>query len=573
MHKRLWLLAGMALAVLMVAASATATTKVAGSARAADATLAAAPFAQAWANVPRTSAARAAKDILVFGQEQDIVGFNTNLTCCNQFWAGVQTVPVIRGAYNINNKLQYVADLVSDAKATKTTLSYTIRPDANWNWGGKKSAVTYKDFVYTWQQIVDPKNDVVGRDGYDQITGYTHKGDKQITFKWKKPYAAWQLLFSGVYPAAALAGQDFNKIWTDCICGNDGKPVSDGPFLLTNYTKGQGSTLKKNPLFYGKKAKLNEIDFKIITDTNTEVQAMRGGEVDAINPTFGLNLLPLKSTPGVTFNTVAGLFQEHIDIQFGKQGQPLLRAPWMRKAIMMGIDRQSIIKTVYGELAGNTTPLNNIVYYQADAAYKPDFQQWNYSPTKALALLKAHCSGGPSAPSAGNSSFWTCAGLPAKFRYTWTASNATRTTQEAIIKAQLKSIGVEIVDAALPANVVFGPTGIPSSNYDLANFAWVTSPDPAGFVPTWGCGGESNYLQYCNRAATRLMEASNSELDPAKRAALFAQADALMAKDVPTIPMYSRPNPLIFKSAIGGMKNNPASVGFGWNAEEWFWKS
>jgi peptide/nickel transport system substrate-binding protein len=563
----------MALAVLLVAASATATTKVAGSAQAADATPAAAPFAQSWANVPRTTAARAAKDVLVFGQEQDIVGFNTNLTCCNQFWANVQTVPVIRGAYTINNKLQYVKDMVADAKATKTTLSYTIRPDANWNWGGKKVPVTYKDFVYTWQMLVDPKNDVVGRDGSDQITGFTHKGQKQITFKWKKPYAAWQLLFSGVYPADALAGMDFNKIWTTCICGNDGKPVSDGPFLLTNYTKGQGSTLKKNPLYFGKKAKLNEIDFKIITDTNTEVQAMRGGEVDAINPTFGLNLLPLKSTPGVTFTTVAGLFQEHIDIQFGKQGQPLLRAPWMRKAIMMGIDRQSIIKTVYGELAGNTTPLNSIIYYQADAAYKPDFGKWNYAPTKALALLKSHCSGGPSAPSSSNSSFWTCAGFPAKFRYTWTASNATRTTQEAIIKAQLKSIGIEVVDAALPANVVFGPTGIPSSNYDLANFAWVTSPDPAGFVPTWGCGGESNYLQYCNRAATRLMEASNSELDPAKRAALFAKADALMANDVPTIPMYSRPNPLIFKSAVGGMKNNPANVGFGWNAEEWFWKS
>ena len=155
--------------------------------------------------------------------------------------------------------------------------------------------------------FVDPKNDVTGRDGYDQITGYTHKGDKQITFKWKKPYAAWQLLFSGVYPrGCARRGWTSTRSGPNCICGNDGKPVSDGPFLLTNYTKGQGSTLKKNPLCYGAKAKLNEIDFKLITDTNTEVQAMRGGEVDAINPTFGLNLLPLKSTPGVTFNTGAG---------------------------------------------------------------------------------------------------------------------------------------------------------------------------------------------------------------------------------------------------------------------------
>ena len=573
MRKRLSLLAGAAVALLALAATATATSKVAATASAADATPAAAPFAQSWANVPRTPAARRAKTTLVFGQEQDIDGFNTNLTCCNQFWAGVQTVPVIRGAYIVNDKLQHLKDLVTDAKATSTTLSYTIRPDANWYYGGKKSPVTYKDFVYTWQQIVNPANDLVARDGYDQITGFTHKGDKQITFKWKKPFADWQDLFSGVYPSAALAGMDFNKIWVNCICGASGQPVSDGPFYLSNYTKGQGSTLKANPFWYGKKPALKEVDFKIITDTNTEVQAMRGGEVDAINPTFGTNLTQLKGVNGITYNQVPGLFQEHIDIQFGAKGNPLLRAPWFRQALMMGIDRTSIIKTVYGPLAGNTVPLDNIVYYQSDAGYKPDFHKWNFNAPKALALLKKHCTGGPSSVSQSNSSTWTCAGYPAKVRYTWTAANATRTTQEAIIKQELKSIGIEVTDASLPANVVFGPTGIPSSNYDLANFAWVTSPDPSGYVPIWGCGGESNYMNYCNRKATALLEASNHELDPAKRMKEFQQADALMANDIPTIPLYSRPNPLIWKSDVLGMKNNASLTGFAWNMEDWHWKS
>jgi len=568
MHKRLWLLAGAVLAVVSVAATATASTKVSSKA-----TQSAAPFAQSWANVPRTVAARKAKDVVVFGQEQDIDGFNTVLTCCNEFWAGVQTVPVIRGAYIVNNKLQHVLDLVSSAKATSKTLTYTIKPNANWYWGGKKLPVTYKDFVYTWKNIVDPKNDVVGRDGYDQITGYTHKGAKQITFKWKKPYADWQDLFGGVYPSAALAGVDFNKTWTNCICGSDGKPVSDGPYYLSNYTKGQGSTLLRNPFWYGKKPALKQVVFKIITDTNTEVQAMRGGEVDAINPTFGINLLPLKSTPGVSYNQVPGLFQEHIDIQFGKQGQPLLRAPWMRQALMMGIDRTSIIKTVYGQLAGNTAPLDNIVYYQSDSGYRPDFHKWNYNQTKALALLKKHCTGGPSSPNPNNDNYWTCSGFPAKFRYTWTASNATRTTQEAIVKAQLRAIGIQVTDNSLPANVVFGPTGIPSSNYDLANFAWVTSPDPAGYVPIWGCGGESNYMTYCNRAATKLLEQSDVTLDPEKRASLFQQADKMFANDIPTIPLYSRPNPLIWKTSLLGLKNNASLTGFAWNLEQWHWKS
>jgi peptide/nickel transport system substrate-binding protein len=570
MPRRIIIAAGVATALLAVVSSAAAVGQ--RSHAATGATAAAAPFSQAWANVPRTTAARKAKNVLVFGAEQDIVGFNAALTCCNQFWAAVQAGPVLRGAYNVDNKLRHILDLVSSAKATKSTLTYTIRPDANWNWGGKKVPVTYKDFAYTWQQLVDPKNDVVSRDGYDQITGYTHKGQKTIVFKWKKPYADWQDIFGVIYPSQALAGQDFNKIWTNCICGNDGKPVSDGPFMLTNYTKGQGSTLKVNPFWYGKKPGLKEIDFKIISDTNTEVQAMRGGEVDAINPTFGINLLSLKSTPGITYDQVPSLSQEHVDFQFGKQGQPLLRAPWMRKAIMMGIDRQAIIKTIYGDLAGTTKPLNSIVYYPADAAYTADFAKWNFNPKKALALLKAHCTGGPSTVG-GSGGTWTCKGYPARFRFTWTASNATRTTQEAVIKSELKDIGVEIVDAALPANVAFGPTGIPSGNYDLANFAWVTSPDPAGFVSIWGCGGESNYMNYCNRSATKLLEESDTTLDPKARAKLFQQADAKFANDIPTIPMYSRPNPLIWKSSLTGLKNNASLTGFAWNLEQWHWKS
>ena len=365
----------------------------------------------------------------MFGEEQGVAGFNNALTCCNQFWAGVQEVPVIRGAFITNDKLQLVKDLVSRARATPTTLSYTIRPNASWNWGGRKIPVTYEDFAYTWSQMVAPGNAVVGRDGYDRITGFTHRGLKQITFTWSQPYGAWQQLFSTVFPSAALIGTDFNRIWTNCICGSDGKPVSDGPFMLTNYTQGVGSTLKRNPFWYGRKPRLRQVDCKVIADTNAEVQAMRRGEVDAINPTFGVNLLPLRDARGITYNQVPGLFQEHIDLQFGAQGQPLLRAPWMRRALMLGIDRQSIITTLYGELAGATTPLDNLLFYPGDPSYRPDFRKWNFNPRKALSLLRRHCTEGPTQVSPGNTSIWACSGIRASFRYTWTASNAIRTTQ------------------------------------------------------------------------------------------------------------------------------------------------
>ena len=97
MQRRLWLLVGAAVAVMVLAISATATTKVAGSKR--GAALAAAPFAQAWANVPRTTAGRKAKDVLVFGGEQDPAGFNGLQATQSSFWAVMEgNTPIIRGA-------------------------------------------------------------------------------------------------------------------------------------------------------------------------------------------------------------------------------------------------------------------------------------------------------------------------------------------------------------------------------------------------------------------------------------------------------------------------------------------
>jgi ABC-type transport system substrate-binding protein len=583
MHRRLWLLAGAAAAVMLLAASATATTKVAGSARGAESS--AAPFAQSWAKVPRTTAGRKAKSVLVFGVEQDINGFNTVLVCCNQLIGGFMgALEAQHGAFNQNDKGLWFKDLVSAASVTKTSLSYTIKPNASWYWGGKKLPVTYKDFVYTLQKIDDPTSLVAGRTGYSNIdtTNFTHKGQKQITFHWKTkncsqdfpcgPYANWQYLFSALYPAAALAGQDFNKIWTSCICGSDGQPVSNGPFYLTNYTKGQGTTLKANPFWAGKKPGLAEVDFKIITDTNTEVQAMRGGEVDAISPTFGSNLLPLKGQAGITFNQLPGYYFEHLEFRETKgTSNVLTRAPWMRQAIGLGIDRAGIIKTVYGDLAGNTQPMNNMIYYSTQAAYKPDFAYLNYNPTKALAILKKHCTGGPATAGAGGT--WTCSGLPAKFRWSWTATNATRTNTEAIVKSELKAIGIELVEYPRAANVIFGPTGIPGGDFDLAEFAQITTGDPGDWFDGWRCGGPGNYTGYCSKKASALMTAGNAELDPAKRMADFQAADKLMSVGVPVFPFYQRPVPLIYKSGITGMKNNPGLNGPFWNIEDWKWKA
>ena len=571
MHKRLWLLLGATLAALLLTAAAGAMSFTANGGAAPSRAAALTPFERAMAAVPQSQAARKAKKVLVFGAEQDVDGFNTQLNCCSEFWAVVMgNTPVVRGAYIITNKNQYKLDLATKVVAKPRSLTYFLRKNARWSNGRH---VTPADWIYTWKQFINPNNDVATRAGYDQITSATAQGKYKVVFHMKKPFADYKDLFGLIYPSVELKGQDFNKIWANCVCGSNGKPIADGPFILQSYTKGQGAVLVKNKFWYGAKPKLNQIIFKIITDTNSEIQSMRGGEVDAIAPSPQTALAQLRHQSGIVYSSINGLYQEHLDLQQSSHGVPLMKKAFFRQAIMLGINRQAIVSSLFGTIAPGLRLLNNLIYYVGTPGYKPDFAKWNYNPKKAIALLKAHCSGGPTTPSAGNNKYWTCGGQPAAFKYTTTLGNHRRETSLAIVQAELRAVGIKVENGLVPANVMFGPSVLAASNYQAMEFAWVTSPDPQGFVDTWRCGGPSNYLGYCNRAASRYLLASQSQLNPAKRQALFQKADKLMSNDVPSVPLYSQPSLLIYKSGIKGMgtANNGSSVGPTWNAEAWHW--
>ena len=86
--------------------------------------------------------------------------------------------------------------------------------------------------------------------------------------------------------------------------------------------------------------------------------------------------------------------------------------------------------------------------------------------------------------------FWTCAGLPATFRWSWTSGNVPRTTSQAIAAQELKSIGIKLNANPIPANVIFGASGLPSGDFDIAEFAQITNGDPSAWYDQNRCQGE-----------------------------------------------------------------------------------
>lgn len=589
MHRRFWALALVGAATVALAASATATAKTAAQ-RTAE--LRAAPFAQSWAKVPRTTAGRKASSVLVIGDEQDPSGFNVDQATQSSAWAAYELTPVIRGAFINDDQGGYHMDLITSAVVNKTSLTYTIRPDANWNWGGRKVPVTAQDFQYTLQQFLNPNNQVTSNTGYINIDPSKTKisGAKKITFFWRTscpagteaagtcavgPFVDYRDIFGLIYPSKALAGLDFNTLWGNCICGNDGKPISDGPFILTNWTKGAGTTEKVNPMWYGKKPGLKELDWKFTADTNTEIQAMRGGELDAIYPSPQTALSQLVHQPGLVYNTNRAYIMEHIDVQQGPKGNPLLRQLWMRQAIFLGINRVALIKALFSSYAPGSKPLNSLEYILGPAAH-PDFAKWSSAPGKALALLKAHCTGGPSKPTRGNTAIWTCNGQKAEFKYYTTTGNARRATSTLIWQQQLGAIGIQIDPVFQPGPAVLFAQTLPAHNYDLAEYAYVFgTPDPSGNDSVYKCNSPGDFTSYCNSAVDKLIASADSDFNPTTRQATYEKIDQQLSVDLPIIPLYTYPSILVYKSGIQGMEHSNASLSVGpaWNAEDWSWKS
>jgi peptide/nickel transport system substrate-binding protein len=423
-------------------------------------------------------------------------------------------------------------------------IEYKLKKGLTWSDG---KPLTSEDARFSYDLIMDPKNKILTRTGWEDIDTFETPDDLTVrmTFKKDKPYAPWKTLLGGsvtqIWPKHIYEGEDFNKV-------ANSKVVGSGPFKFKEWKKGQSLSLERNENYWGDKAGLKEVVMRFIPDTNTQTASLQSAEVQFISPPPDIGLLPkLESFEGVEVQVKAGTVWEHI--AFNVEAVPDLK---IRQAIAFGINRKQVIDEI---LKGQVETLQSVLVPDQEPYYTPAWADYTHDPDKASDLVKQAKS----------------EGAKTEITFSTTSGDRLRETLQQVVQQQLKDVGITVTIKNTSADTFFGQW-TPQGKFEMGEWAWFANPDPtsttlfsANQVPPKG----QNYYRYKNDKVTSLWEESDKTVDVNERANQIRQAQDLMAQDMPLIPMYQRPVYYAFSDSLSGPQANPSLAGPFWNIGEW----
>ena len=529
--------------------------------------------------------------------DEGLTGFNVNTSAASEFVLQEIMNMVWPQAFIVNSKLQPVLNnqLLESAVQTSDspqTVVYTLNPKAVWSDG---TPITADDFIYNWQaQSGNPAYTDVGGKPYDDastagysaiasVVGSNPSGGaaclagtatdrnvgmcpngRTVTVTFKPTFTDWRSIFTDIVPAhvARTVG------WNSGFAGPT-QVVSGSWFKLQSYSENQSVVLVRNPQYWGTPAKLNKLVFQFFSDDGQLVPALQNHEVDIVNPT-NVNLSIVQNAnqiPNATKATLAGLQYEHFDFN---QADPYLAKVQVRQAIAHGVDRQSLIDRTVGEIDKNITPLGNRMLVTTQQGYKAT--SYDYSPNQSVHLLEKL---GFKKGSDGyfHPDFGPQKGQDLTFTIQSTSGNTIRAETEELFQAQMKKIGIRINIQNYDVNTLFG-TNLPNGAYQIAEFAWYTTPFVSGNQPIYcsytnaaNCG--ENWTHSANPQVDQLMASGSTAPNTSSEVADYDHADTILWQDMVTLPLYQTPQFFAWSNTLKGVVPNTSNDGVTWNAEQW----
>jgi peptide/nickel transport system substrate-binding protein len=459
------------------------------------------------------------------------------------------------------------------------SVTWKLKRGVNWHDGKPFSA---DDCVFTWEYCSDPATASVSIGTYKDVK--VEKVDSHtIKITFPKPTPFWADPFVGVrgmiipkHLFEAYKGGNSREAPTNL------KPVGTGPYKFADFKPGDMVRGELNPSYHmPNRPFFDSIEMKGGGDAVSAARAViQTGEFDyAWNMQVEDEILKRMEQGGKgKADIVAGGNIEHIQCNFTdpwkevdgerssiKTTHPSLSDPAVRQALNLLVDRASVQEQIYGR-----TGIATANFLNQPSRFASKSTKWEFNVDKANQILEA------AGWKMGPDKIRAKDGKKLKFVYQ-TSINAPRQKTQAIVKQAAAKAGIEMEIKSVTASVYFSsdvanPDTYPHFYTDIQMYTTtMTQPDPEQFMRqflTEEVASKDNKWQgrnitrWRNDEFDKLHKASESELDPVKRAAMFIRMNELVIQNVVVIPVVFRPR-------VAAVANTLRAEQSGWDSDFW----
>ncbi len=301
-------------------------------------------------------------------------------------------------------------------------------------------------------------------------------------------------------------------------------PVGTGPYLFREWTLGNRIVLEANPDYWGDKAQIKRLVYRVIEDSATRISELLTGTVDLLYPLNAEDLATVKADPNVVIFSIPPTNVGYLAINKDwrdANGAKIFEDVRVRQAISHAINKEAIVQALYpgtAIVAKNFMP--PLVW-----GYNDDFEDYNYNPDRARELLRE-------------------AGYPRGFKTTlWVMPIGRSYFPDPLkvgkaIQGDLQAVGIEAELVTYDWDTYLSK--IDAGQHALALLGWIADyPDPdaylfplfGSFDKQWAQAGPPDGRLY------QLLLRARSEIDPRVREQLYYEANAIVHGIAPGVPI------------------------------------
>ena len=432
--------------------------------------------------------------------------------------------------------LEVAESITPNDDATK----YTIKLKKGWKFTNGE-AVTAKSFADAWSFAANVKNaqKTASRfstiKGYDELqdanvdpkatlSGLSTPDDYTLVVELNKPDSVFptKLAHQSYFPLPSVAFKDIKKFGQ--------APIGNGPYKFKSWAHNKNIIIVPNKDYKGsRKVANNGIEYRVYTDEDSAYSDVLSSNLDVLDEVPQSAVKTFRKDSGVIAYSQAGSTFEAFVIperleHFGNDEEGHLR----RQAISMAINRDQIVKKVYDNTKTATTDFTSpLVPEYAKSLKNGDNLKYNADKAKEL-WEKANAI----KPWSGN------------FRIAYNADGGHKEWVDAVCNQIKNTLNI---DAAGDPYATFSDVRKRVTDRSITTAfrsGWMLDYPSAEdylnplYASSSADGHGSNDGDYKSEEFDNLLNAALAQTDVSKRTDDFTEAQEVLAKDLPVIPLW-----------------------------------